>query len=427
MKIRVFLGVLAVVMALTFSAVVFAADPVTITIWDFKYGDATSGVQATMQQVDALIMEQNPNIKIEHVAQPHDNYYQLVRTAVQSGEGPDVVMFHGGNSAYEFDEFTLSLNDYIAPWRSEIAEFSWAFCSEGGDGTKSVHMVPITVQGIGIYYNKALFKQAGLDPETPPSDIDAFMKACEALKKAGIVPITAGAQGEPFTIDFLFRALIANIYGAETPKLQTGEQTFANNAGFKRAVEIVQELVKNGYIDPNQSSIPYFMDAANMFAAGKGAMFVGLTSDVCHWKVFSDGLGKENVGYFPSINFPEAANKDQQAGQPAGIGYSVMAWSKHPAEAMKVIEGYARGEGAAIWMSQTGALAPNKNVDINKLGYPLVSKILERTSVLDFVKLLAQEEEQNFRRYCTQLYIAEEITQDKFIESIQKAMDNSKK
>ena len=419
------LGLLVLSMLLAFTGMAFAQDPVTITIWDFKSSDAASGVQAAMQAVDKLIMEKNPDIKIDHVAQPHDNYYQILRAAVMSGEGPDVVMFHGGNSTYEFDEFTLELDDYIQPWRDEISEFSWAFCSEGGDGSKPVHMVPITTQGIGIYYNKELFKQAGLDPDVAPTDIDAFLKACEQLKAAGIVPITAGAQGEPYTIDFLFRTLIANIYGPETPGLKAGTESFKDNAGFARAVELVKELVEKEYLDPNQSSIPYFMDAANMFAAGKGAMFVGLLSDVCHWKVFSDGLGKDNVGYFPSINFPEAKYTDQQAGQPAGIGWSIMNWSKNPEAAMKVIEGYARGEGAAIWMGQTGALAPNKNVDIDKLGYPLVSEILKRSSNLDFVSLLAREEEGNFRRYCTQYYISEEISSDKFIDSVQKAMDNS--
>ena len=419
-------GLLTIVLCFMVTIGAFAQDPVTITIWDFKYGDTTSGVQEAMQKIDDAIMKANPGITIEHVGQPHDNYYQVVRAAVQAGEGPDVVMFHAGNSAYEFDEFTLPLDDYIAPWRNEIAEFSWAFCSEGGDGSKPVHLVPITIQGMGIYYNKALFEQAGLDPENPPTDIDAFMAASETLKAAGIVPITAGAQGAPFTIDFLFRTFVANIYGPDTKDLLTGEQTFKGNAAFQRAAEIVAELVDKEYMDPDQSSIPYFMDAANMFAAGKGAMFVGLLSDVCHWKVFSDGLGKENVGYFPSINFPEAAYKDQQSGQPAGIGYAVMNWTKHPDEAAKVVEGYARGEGAAIWMGMTGALAPNKNVDINKLGYPLVAEILKRSANLDFITLMNREEQENFDRYCTQAYIAQEIDLDEFIDSVQKAMDNSR-
>ncbi|MDD3057873.1 MAG: extracellular solute-binding protein [Sphaerochaeta sp.] len=395
-----------------------------ITVWDFKYGDV-QGVQPAMKKIDDLIMSQNPGITIKHVGQPNDNYYQLVRAAVQAGEGPDVVMFHGGVQAYEFDDYTIAMDSYIADWRSEISEFSWAYCSESGDATKPVHMVPLTTQGFGIYYNKALFKQAGLDPEKAPADLDEFMAACEKLKKAGIVPIVAGLQGSPYTLDFLFRCFVANIYGDEVKNLGTGKQNFAGNAAFKRSAEIVKELFSKGYMDPAGTSTPYFMDAANNFAAGKGAMFIGLLSDVCHWKVFGDALGTDGVGYFPTINFPQAKYKDQQVGQPAGIGYSVMTWSKNPEAAMKVVEGYARGEGNAIWMGMTGALSPNKNVDIKSLGYPLVAEILERPFVLDFNTLLLNEDANgNFDRYCAQAFVSNEISIDKFVEVSQGMLDN---
>ncbi|AEV29489.1 ABC-type sugar transport system, periplasmic component [Sphaerochaeta pleomorpha str. Grapes] len=433
MKIR--LRVVFVVLLLSLTMMVWAngsnetgitkdKGSAVITIWDFKYGDVQN-VQPAMIKIDDLIMQQNPNIKINHVGQSNDNYYQLVRAAVQAGEGPDIIMFHGGVQAYEFDDYTIGLDKYIEPWRSEISEFSWGYCSAGGDKTKPVHLVPLTTQGFGIYYNKALFKKAGLDPEKAPTDIVSFMNACEKLKKAGIVPITAGLQGSPYSVDFLFRCLIANIYGPDVQDLGTGKQNFKGNAAFKRATEIMQELFAKGYVDPAGTSTPYFMDAANNFAAAKGAMFIGLLSDVCHWKVFCDALGNDNVGYFPTINFPEAKYKDQQVGQPAGIGYSVMKWSKHPDEAAKVIEGYARGEGNAIWMGMTGALSPNKNVDIKSLGYPLVGKILEKPFVLDFNTLLLNEDANgNFDRYCAQAFVSNEISLDKFIDSAQGMLDN---
>jgi raffinose/stachyose/melibiose transport system substrate-binding protein len=410
---------------LVLSGLAFAA-PATITVWDFKYGDI-QGVQPAMKKVDELIMKQNPDIRIEHVGQPNDNYYQLVRAAVQAGEGPDVVMFHGGVQAYEFDDYTAELDTYIKPWRSEIPEFSWAFCSAGGDAKKPVHLVPITVQGMGFYYNKALFKKAGLDPNKAPAELTSFLAACEKLKVAGIVPITAGLQGNPYTIDFMFRCLVANIYGPQTTDLVTGKQNFQGNPGFKRAAGIVAELFKKGYMDPNGSSTPYFMDAANNFAAGKGAIFVGLLSDVCHWKVFDDALGKANVGYFPTINFPEAKFKDQQCGQPAGIGYAIMKWSKNKDAAAKFIEGYATGDGAATWMGMTGALSPNKKLDVAKMGYPLVGEILKRTPNRDFVTLLTNEDaNQNFDRYCAQAFVSQEISLDKFIDSCQKMLSNAR-
>ncbi|MGE4526270.1 MAG: ABC transporter substrate-binding protein, partial [Sphaerochaeta sp.] len=113
---------------------------------------------------------------------------------------------------------------------------------------------------------------------------------------------------------------------------------------------------------------------------------------------------------------------------PAGIGYSVMKWSKNPEAAMKVVEGYARGEGNAIWMGMTGALSPNKNVDIKSLGYPLVGKILEKPFVLDFNTLLLNEDANgNFDRYCAQAFVSNEISIDKFIESAQGMLDNVQK
>lgn len=50
--------------------------------WDVKYGDAVSGMQAAMQKVDEIIMRNNLGIKIEHVGQSHDDYYQILRAAV---------------------------------------------------------------------------------------------------------------------------------------------------------------------------------------------------------------------------------------------------------------------------------------------------------------------------------------------------------
>jgi raffinose/stachyose/melibiose transport system substrate-binding protein len=434
MRKKVFI-ILIVSMLLILSVTVFATGKgesdtesgvATITIWDFKYGDVDN-VQPAMKKIDDLIMQKNPGIKINHVAQPNDNYYQLIRAAVQAGDGPDIVMFHGGVQAYEFDDYTVELDTYIKPWRSEISEYSWSFCSEDGDAGKPVHLVPLTVQGFGIYYNKGYFKKAGLDPDKPPSDYTSFMAACEKLKQAGIVPITTGLQGNPYGIDFLMRTFVANIYGPDVKDLVTGKQNFKNNQAFLKSVKIVKEIFDKGYIDPDGTSVPYFVDAINNFSAGKGAMFIGLISDIGHWKNFGDALGKDNVGYFPTINFPEAKYKDIQVLQPCGIGYSIMKWSKNKDLAAKVIEGYARGEGNAIWMSMTGALSPNKNMDINKLGYPLVGQIMKLTFASDFNTLLLNEDaNQNMDRYLAQYYVSEEITEDKFITSFQKMLDNAK-
>ena len=401
-----------------------ASSVKTVTIWDFKCGSGES--KEAMAQIDALIEKNNPDIKINHVAQPDgENYYQLVRAAVQAGEGPDIIMFHGGVQAYEFDEFTLPLDKYIATWRSEIAEDNWAFCSEGGDGSKPVHMVPLTTQGFGIYTNKALLKKAGIDPEKVPATAEEFIANCKALKAAGIAPIVGGFSGGPYTVDFLFRCFIANIYGDKVADLAKNVD-FVGNAQFKEACEIMKELMSN-YIDDEATSTVYFTDAGDNFAAGKGAMFIGLLSDVNNWKKFCDALGKDNVGYYPTVNFTNASYKNIQVLQPCGIGYSIMSWSKNPDAAAKVLQAYGSGEGPGIFMGVTGALGVNKKADINSLGYPIVGEILARNSALDVTNILTNEDaNSNFDRYCTEAFVTGEITIDEFIAKCQTMLVNAR-
>ena len=49
-----------------FALVSCARGPVTLTVWDFKYGP--SDAQKPMQQIDALFQQKNPGVTINHVA-----------------------------------------------------------------------------------------------------------------------------------------------------------------------------------------------------------------------------------------------------------------------------------------------------------------------------------------------------------------------
>lgn len=404
----------------------YAANKITLTVWDFKYNDP--GMHATMVKIDSMFTKKYPNVKINHVAQPNDQYYQLLRAAAQANEGPDVAMLHGARGdVYELDQFEVKLDKYIKPWRKEIPEDSWRVAATKRNFKNGIKMIPMTSQGFGFYYNKAYFKKAGLNPDTPPKDWNSFLAACEKLKAAGMVPITSGIRD--YTANFIFRTLAANIYGKEVSGLQTGKQNFAKNAAFKKAAEMVVELKRKGYFGPNGASIPYFMDAINMFAAGKGAIFCGLLSDIANWKQFSDALGKDNIGYFPSINFPQAKYKDMQSFQPVGMGFGVMTWSKHQALGAKYAEFYARGEGAETFIAGTGALSPNTSLNIATLGYPVLKEIngyLKKNISEDYQTWFNGSFEQDLIAVTQQLLVTGEIDAEQYVQQVQKIAQQHK-
>jgi ABC-type glycerol-3-phosphate transport system substrate-binding protein len=398
-------------------AVGLVAQKTTLTVWDFKYSEVNAtGAQAPMKANDAAFEKANPGVTVVHVAQPtvDTQYYPIIQSAATVNDGPDVAMFHPGARVNGFADILIDLDPYIKDVKGQFTAASIEMCSVGG----KVKVLPITMQGFGIYYNKAYFKKAGLDPEKAPKTAKDFLAACEKLKAAGIVPITSG---QSYTIDFFLRCQAANAYGPNVAGLFDGSQKF-DNAVFKESAAFVKTLVDKGYMEKDGFSRPYFMDSIDKFGKGGGAMFVGLLSDVGNWKAFSDGLGAANVGYFPAVNFPDAKYKDQQVTQGAGIGYGVMKWSKNPKIAAAYVKFVTTGEGAKIYSSATGSLSPNTQAAGGATTYPVLKVIQNylKSGQKDYIPLGYNGFEDDANRLCDRAFVTGEISIDEFIAQYQK-------
>jgi raffinose/stachyose/melibiose transport system substrate-binding protein len=368
---------LVLTVSLAWAAGQRAADPdapTTLVVWDFKYGEV-DGMQPPMIEIDRMFEEAFPNITIDHVAQPHDEYYQVLRAAVTAGSGPDVVMFHGGARAWEFDQFLEPLDSYIEHWRHEVSEFTWAAASYQGNPDNPVKVVPLTTQGLGWYYSKPAFVQAGLDPERAPKSRDEFLAAAQALKDAGITPIITGMAPENTFLSWGLRVQTVNAYpGDEVLQWRESGMNFSD-PGFVEAVDFFDELHRREFIDRQAYDMPLFMEAIEKFAGGGGGFFLGLLSDIAHWKDFEDGLGKGNVGYFPTVNLPGQSATDSQYLQGVGIGYAIMQWSRNKDIAAEYLKYYG-SDGASVLVEMVGALHPNQAIDLSGIEYPSLEVIM---------------------------------------------------
>ena len=263
-----------------------------------------------MKQIDALFQQKNPGVTINHVAQPGEpQYYQIIQAAATANQGPDVAMFHPGAREYGFGDILVDLTPYIQDVKSQFTAASIAMVSMDGKVGAPIKLLPMTMQGFGIYYNKAYFKKAGLNPEQAPKTAAQFLAACEKLKAAGIVPVTVG---QTYTIDFLLRCLVANAFGPNVAGLKDGSEKYTDPL-FSESVEFVKTLVDKGYLEKDGFSRPYFMDGIDKFAAGNGGMFVGLLSDVGNWKSVLRHAGRQQCRLLPHHQLP-----GQQVQGPAG-------------------------------------------------------------------------------------------------------------
>jgi raffinose/stachyose/melibiose transport system substrate-binding protein len=120
-----------------------------------------------------------------------DAYNQKLKLLIASGDLPDIVLT-GGNNYTEMAMRAGKIAD-LTPyfdadpaWKSQFDPKSLEFASVDG----KIYAVPMAKEITFIYYNKELFRQAGVTPpEIAWETWEEFFAACETFKSKGIIPV----------------------------------------------------------------------------------------------------------------------------------------------------------------------------------------------------------------------------------------------
>lgn len=154
----------------------------TVVVWD-RAGAEASSRQAFFTKWNAEQGAQR-GIKVQYEPQATERYEEIVRLGFQTGRGPDI--FHAPSSQVGAfvaagwiqpldglvgDEVLKSAQKYLP----ETSELVW-------DGKP--YAVPTTTFTVRMAINRGLFKQAGLNPDKPPTSFSEVEKAAAAITKA---------------------------------------------------------------------------------------------------------------------------------------------------------------------------------------------------------------------------------------------------
>ena len=135
----------------------------------------------------------------------------------------------------------------------------------GGGSMKSVPYQPSTFL---MMYNKDAFDKAGIT--AVPKTWDEFLAACEALKTAGIIPLTVD---DAYMAAF-YGYMMDRTVGFDTTKAVAAGD-FTNPAVLETAT-IIEDMVKKGYIDPRAAG-NVWPAGQNNIADGSVAMYLNGT------------------------------------------------------------------------------------------------------------------------------------------------------
>lgn len=399
--------------------------PITLTVWNFKYAEEVAG--KAFKEMDQLFMKQNPGIIIDHQAQPESNYYQMLLSAFSAKSDLDVFLTHTDQRAWVLSEMFHVFDDGIADTIGTYAPSALKACSETNSPDSDIKILPLTTQGNGIYYNKNNFRKAGIDPDMVPSNWNDFINACEKLKKAGITPIIFGNQGSTFGIDFTTRTILGTLLGTDKINGFADGSTAFTDKEFVQATRMIKELYDKGYVNVENGSLPYFVDAITAFQNGQGGFFPGLVSDIAHWKDFGESFGYDNLGYFSAPVADNAAFPNAQVNQGAGVGFAVPAYSPHTDAATKYVKFMTSGEAGKIFMDATGAIVPNKTIPIDTSNVVL-GDILNRmntNAVPDVMNVVPAGMIEDFYNFSTLYFVSNEISEAQYIDQVQKLYKNN--
>jgi len=341
-----------------------AAASGSLTVWDWLSADPSQGVGHWLIDVDKAFEKAHPGVKVNHVAQSHTEYYQILKAAeAAAGEagGPDVVMIHQGSRVLDHKASLVALDRYLEPELKQ-AIVGWELTSEGLSAEGKPYAVPVAVQGNAWYYNKEILTKAGVDPEVPPATWDEFLAVCDKVKAIGVAPIACGEKEGDWADWFLNSSSFLELSADEATKLQRGEMAWTDPkvaALFERLEQLGErEFFQKGFL-----STPLFPDAGEVFMRGEAAFCLGLLSDVAHWKEFGEILGEGNLGVMPcpgTGTIPVGG----------GFAYGITSWSQQPDLAFEYIKLIVSDDNANEFLKQAGSFPANQNFDPQLIADP---------------------------------------------------------
>ena len=277
--------------------------------------------------------EEETGIKVDYQIVPADQYYNMLMTKLNSGEGPDIFGGQSGSfdivSQYNVEKNAVDLSDQA--WVDTYDEFAKEQTSVDG---KVYGMTYYDVStDYYVVYNKKIFEENGLEVPTTYAE---FEEVCQTLLDNDIVPIYEPcADGWHQTMWFTeiggrYEELVPGI----VDDLNNNKIKFADVPELKEALDQLNDMAQKGYFGDNYLSDEY-TDLLMNLGSGEYAMALEKPGQISAIAEASDGKYTEDD--FGMFVIPLMDN-DVYPQHPCGPSRFVYSGSEHQEEAKQYLE-----------------------------------------------------------------------------------------
>ena len=382
-----------------------AEENETLTLFHHTGEEAA---RKTLEDLIAAFEKENEGITIEEQGIDFSQYDTMLKTKLAGGDAPDIIV--GRPKVYA----DLIRAGHIEPltdcdFLDNVQESTLDSMKVDGE----VYAIPTSQGGMGIFYNKKVFEDNGIEI---PKTHEALMDAAKKLQDAGITPFAHGFQ-ESWMAQC---ELQSDLYGYTLSKNPTmfkdimdGTKKFADYPEFKECVQrTVDRLSFEGGDDFGTDAAK----ARNMLINGEAAMLVS-----GNWEIseFVNAGVDDQIGFFATPN----TDDDQPVLGLAPDGcYMITSQSQHIDAAKKFIEFLTTSEGASILSEQGYDVPCTTDMDTSNLS-PIVLDIMdieENGKVYNYEAedVFSGQYDATFRKWQEELAVDKDRDIDEMIEEL---------
>ncbi len=239
---------------------------ITLSLWNGNTGPDGPAMDKVIQAFNAS----QSKVVVKSVTMPWDSLYQKLLTGATSKGGPDIVALDFSRiPQYASQGLFQPIDDYYAGGAHNTGQLPKTAINASVYNGKN-YGVPLTFATTMMYYNKALFTKAGLDPNKPPTTWDEFAAMVPKLTStpsgSSKPDQYAIALADHATID-MYPPFLWNAGGGIVSS--DNKKSELDSAASLKALNFWVDLVKNKQASPIGLS---GADADKLFATGKAAI-----------------------------------------------------------------------------------------------------------------------------------------------------------
>jgi raffinose/stachyose/melibiose transport system substrate-binding protein len=287
---------------------------VTVEWWNIQTTEPSKTLWANAAKA---FTAQNPNVTIKLVTLENEAFKSKMTTLTASGKLPDIYHSWGGGVLKQQVDAGLvkDLTQPISSWSGTLSPVSLA----AYQFDNKTYGVPFDIGMVGFWYNKALFKKAGI--AEPPATWNALLDAVRKLKAAGVAPIAIAGK-DKWPEMYWWAYLSMRIGGLNALKQAAASNDFTGPA-FIQAGEKLKELAALSPFQQGFQNAGY--DAPGGEAAWMGNAKAGMEL-MGQWAPTQQGASGKGIGSdlgffpFPTVEGGQGAATEVFGG---GGGYAV--------------------------------------------------------------------------------------------------------